>query len=118
MPPLFSKKTPSDAAAGSGRKSFLRKDLELTRSRWKGALGLLRTRPKIDESLYEELESQLLSADVGVAATQSLIESLRKAQRDKRLEDSSQLESELKSALVALLQPLEKALAPGAPKPF
>ena len=118
MPPVFSKKTPNEAPAGSGLTSFLRKDLELTRERWKGALGLLRARPKIDESLYEELESQLLSADVGVAATQSLIESLRKAQRDKRLEDASQLEAELKSALVALLAPLEKPLGADLPKPF
>lgn len=118
MPPVFSKKTPSEAPAGSGLKSFLRKDLELTRERWSGTLGLLRARPKIDESLYEALESQLLSADVGVAATASLIESLRKAQRDKRLEDASQLEGELKGALVALLQPLEKPLAADPPRPF
>jgi fused signal recognition particle receptor len=118
MPPLFSKKPPSEAAAASGLQSFLRKDLELTRERWKGALGLLRARPQIDESLYEELESQLLSADVGVAATQSLIDSLRKAQRDKRLEDASQLEGELKSALVALLRPLEKPLPEDPPRPF
>jgi fused signal recognition particle receptor len=118
MPPVFSKKTPNEAPGGSGLTSFLRKDLELTRERWKGALGLLRARPKIDEGLYEELESQLLAADVGVAATQSLVESLRKAQRDKRLEDASQLEAELKGALVALLQPLEKPIASDLPKPF
>ena len=118
MPPLFSKKTPSEAAAGSSLKSLLRKDLELTRERWLGALGVLRARPKIDESLYEELESRLLAADVGVAATQGLIESLRRAQRDKRLEDASQLEGELKSALVALLRPLEKPLPADPPRPF
>jgi fused signal recognition particle receptor len=118
MPPLFSKKTPTEAGAGSGLKSFLKKDLELTRARWKGAIGLLRAHPKIDEALFEGLESQLLEADVGVAATQSLIESLRKAQRDKRLEDSAELEDELKAALIALLAPLEKPLAAERPKPF
>ena len=118
MPPLFSKKTPTEPGAGSGLASFLRKDLELTRARWKDALGVLRAHPKIDEALYEELESQLLAADVGVAATASLIERLRKAQRDKRLEDSSQLEGELKSALVALLAPLEKPLPARPPKPY
>jgi fused signal recognition particle receptor len=99
-------------------KSFLLKDLERTRERWKGALGILRSHPKIDEALYEELESQLLGADVGVAATASLIERLRKAQRDKRLEDAVQLEAELKSALVALLAPLEAALPDSRPKPY
>jgi fused signal recognition particle receptor len=118
MPPLFSKKTPTEPGAGSGLAAFLRKDLELTRQRWKGAIGVLRTHPKIDEALYEALESQLLEADVGVAASQSLIAALRKAQRDKRLEDSAQLEGELKAALVALLAPLEKPLADDRPKPF
>jgi fused signal recognition particle receptor len=118
MPPLFSKKNPAEPGAPSDLKSFLLKDLERTRERWKGALDVLRAHPKIDAALYEELESQLLAADVGVAATASLIERLRKAQRDKRLEDASQLEGELKSALVALLAPLEKALPARPPKPY
>ena len=99
-------------------KAFFKKDLERTRERWKGALGVLRARPKIDESVYEDLESELLAADVGVAATQSLVASLRKAQRDKRLEDAGQLEAELKSALLELLAPLEKQPAAHPPKPF
>ena len=98
--------------------SFLKKDLELTRSRWSKALGVLRAHPKIDEALYEELETQLIGADVGTAATQSLIAHLRKAQRDKRLEDSSALEAELKAALVALLAPLERPMPAHPPKPF
>jgi fused signal recognition particle receptor len=98
--------------------SFLKKDLELTRSRWSKALTVLRTHPRIDEALYEELETQLIAADVGTAATRTLIEQLRKAQRDKRLEDSSALEAELKAALVALLTPLEKPMTAHPPKPF
>ena len=98
--------------------SFLKKDLELTRSRWSKAIGVLRAHPKIDEALYEELETQLIAADVGTAATHSLIEQLRKVQRDKRLEDSSALEAELKAALVSLLAPLERPLPAVRPKPF
>lgn len=99
-------------------KNFLKKDLELTRARWSKAVDVLRASPTIDEALYEALESQLIEADVGVAATTSLIATLRKAQRDKRLEDGSQLEAELKSALIALLTPLEKPLPASPPKPF
>src|SRR3954471_4665335 len=62
------------AAAMQSLKNFLKKDLELSRSRWSKVLGLLRSRPDIDEALYEEIESQLLQADVGVAATATLIE--------------------------------------------
>src|SRR5260221_12821974 len=99
-------------------KALLRKDLELTRSRWSKALGSLRARPVIDAALYEELESQLLEADVGVAATTELIAHLKKAQRDKRLEDGEALAEELKSALVGLLTPLEQAFPAHPPKPF
>jgi fused signal recognition particle receptor len=112
------KKGAPEEAAPAGLKAFLKKDIELTRARWGKALGVLRARPKIDEALYEELEAQLLEADVGVAAAASLVASLRKAQRDKRLEDSSALEAELKSALEALLAPLEKPLEIEAPRPF
>jgi len=100
-------------------QSFFKKDLERTRERWKGALDVLRARPRIDDSVYDDLESELLGADVGVAATQGLIERLRKAQRDKRLEDAGELEAELKAALIELLTPLEKQPANGKPpRPF
>jgi fused signal recognition particle receptor len=127
MPPLFGKKdAPASgkpegapkAGFASGLKAFLKKDLELTRSRWRGAIDTLRASPKIDEALYEELESQLISADVGMAATEHLVQALRRAARDKRLEDAAQLEGELKQALVSLLTPLEKPLAASMPKPF
>jgi fused signal recognition particle receptor len=98
--------------------AFLRKDLELTRDRWKSAIGVLRSSPKIDEALYEALESQLIAADVGVAATATLIERLRKAQRDKRIEDAAALEGELKAALIELLAPLERAMPANPPAPF
>jgi len=118
MFPLFSRKDKGAPGAEPGLKALLRKDLELTRSRWTKALGVFRARPKIDEALYEELEARLIEADAGVAAAASLIETLRKAQRDKRLEDGAALEDELKAALVALLSPLEKAVDPARAKPF
>jgi len=118
MLPLFSRKDKSAPGSESGLKSLLKKDLELTASRWKKALGIFRSRPKIDESLYEELEAQLIEADAGVAAAESLIAKLRQAQRDKRLETGDQLEAELKSALVELLAPLEKSVDAARAKPF
>lgn len=101
-----------------GIKAFLKKDLELTRARWSKAVDVLRAAPRIDEALYEELETQLIAADVGTSATQALIERLRRAQRDKRLETGAQLEEELKAALIDLLKPLEKPMPPIAQKPF
>jgi fused signal recognition particle receptor len=102
----------------SGIKAFLKKDLELTRQRWSKALDVFKAHPKIDEALYEELEAQLLQADVGTAATTHLVEKLREAQKKKRLETGDQLEVELKTALTELLQPLEKPLPPQEPRPY
>jgi fused signal recognition particle receptor len=114
---MFSRE-PKKEKPASGWREFLRKDLELTRSRWSGALDVLRARAKIDESLFEDLEAQLIEADVGVSASQELIARLRKAQRDKRLETPAQLEDELKAALIELLAPLGRALPEALPKPF
>jgi fused signal recognition particle receptor len=99
-------------------KALLRKDLELTRSRWSKALGALRARPNIDEALYDELEEQLLAADVGTAATTELVKRLRQAQRDKRIATGDALAEELKAVLTQLLAPLEKPFPEHPPKPF
>ena len=99
-------------------KALLRKDLELTRSRWSKALGALRGRPTIDEALYEELEEQLLQADVGTAATTELVKRLRQAHKDKRIATGDALAEELKVVLAGLLAPLEKAFPEHPPKPF
>ena len=99
-------------------KAFLKKDLELTRSRWSKAINTLRAAPRIDEALYEQLETQLLEGDVGVAATTDLIERLRRAHKEKRLQDGDALAGELKEALVALLAPLERPMTAQPPKPF
>jgi fused signal recognition particle receptor len=99
-------------------KALLRADLELTRARWSKALGVFRTHPKVDEAFFEELETQLIAADVGVPATTKLIESLRATAREKRITDGAELEKELMAALTRLLTPLEKALPAKLPKPF
>jgi len=97
----------------------LRKGLSKTR-------GLLNTpvtdlfarHPKIDESLYEELETILLSADVGVEATQYLLDQLRQRIKRDRIEDTGQLQSALKDILRNLLGPLEQPLDIGDARPF
>ncbi|UJO99890.1 MAG: signal recognition particle receptor subunit alpha, partial [Nitrosomonas sp.] len=61
---------------------------------------------KIDEALYEELETILLTSDIGVSATQQLLENLRKQVKRDALTDSAQLKEELKESLIAMLEPL------------
>jgi fused signal recognition particle receptor len=74
--------------------------------------------PKIDESLYEELENLLITSDVGVSATTHVITALReKAKRDK-LADASQLRAALKDVLYELIAPLERPIEIADRKPF
>ena len=74
--------------------------------------GLLRRGGKIDEALYEELETVLLTSDVGVKATQFLLDQLRDKVRRERIEDAAELQNALRKILTDLLQPLEKPLQP------
>ena len=73
---------------------------------------------KIDATLYEELETILLTADMGVAATQALLDTLRQRVKREALTDATQLKEALKIALGELLAPLEKPLDVSTHKPF
>jgi fused signal recognition particle receptor len=73
---------------------------------------------KIDDELYEELESALLMADAGVAATEQLLESLKKRVKEQRLTDAAQVKAALRSLLVELLTPLQKPLVLGREQPL
>src|SRR5215470_3298247 len=69
---------------------------------------------RVDEALYEELETALLQADCGVAATQALLAAVRK----KKPEDGAALKSALRDAVAGLLAPLQEPLEAGAAKPL
>lgn len=97
----------------------LKAGLAKTRDKLGGQLaGLFGAGRKIDEALYEELETILLTADVGVDATESLLESLRKQVAREHLDDAAALRSALADALTNLLAPLEKPLQITVAKPF
>lgn len=73
---------------------------------------------KIDEDLYEELETALLMSDAGVEATEFLLESLREKVRTERLADPQQVKAALRTLLIDLLKPLEKSLMLGHAQPL
>ncbi|WP_144111008.1 signal recognition particle-docking protein FtsY [Paraburkholderia sp. BCC1886] len=73
---------------------------------------------KIDEDLYEELETALLMSDAGVDATEFLLESLREKVRTERLSDPQQVKAALRALLIDLLKPLEKSLMLGRAQPL
>ncbi|MBB5410881.1 fused signal recognition particle receptor [Paraburkholderia sp. HC6.4b] len=73
---------------------------------------------KIDEDLYEELETALLMSDAGVEATEFLLEALREKVRSERLTAPQQVKTALRTLLVELLKPLEKSLMLGRAQPL
>ncbi|MCU0933818.1 MAG: signal recognition particle-docking protein FtsY [Thiobacillaceae bacterium] len=110
---------PAEAAARPSWAQRLKQGLAKTRGALTGQIaGLFGAGAKIDEALYEELESVLLSADVGVEATQHLIGRLRERVKKDRLTEAAQLRDALKAELAALLRPLEQPLLTGGAKPF
>ncbi|OGA43684.1 MAG: signal recognition particle-docking protein FtsY [Betaproteobacteria bacterium RIFCSPLOWO2_12_FULL_63_13] len=108
---LFKNSEPGDKPGWFDR---LKGGLAKTRTQ----LGGLFAARRIDESLFEELETALLSADAGVAATEHLITELRKRARKNRLENAEQLKSELHELMVEILSPLEVSIDCGAHRPL
>jgi fused signal recognition particle receptor len=73
---------------------------------------------RIDEELYEELETALLMADAGVEATQFLLNGLKRRVKEQRLTDAAQVKTALRALLLELLAPLEKPLVLGRRQPL
>ena len=71
----------------------------------------------IDETLYEDLESALLMADAGVAATEHLTKALRKKAKSSGVTHPTALKNILVAELADLLQPLQKPLVIGQHTP-
>ncbi len=73
---------------------------------------------KIDDDLYDELESILLTSDVGVAATMHLLDDVRDKVSLRGLKDSSELKQALTDSLVEMVMPLEQPLITTEHQPF
>ncbi|MCM2527096.1 signal recognition particle-docking protein FtsY [Shewanella algae] len=83
-----------------------------------GFIGLFRGK-KIDDDLFEELEEQLLIADVGVETTSRLISSLTDHASRKQLKDAEALYELLQQEMLATLEPVSVPLVPdNAAGPF
>lgn len=73
---------------------------------------------KIDAEVLDELETRLLTADVGVEATTQILEELRKKVARKELADVDALIAALTDAITAILLPSQKRLDISTHKPF
>jgi fused signal recognition particle receptor len=90
----------------------LRSGLEKTRSRLlSGLTEALTGKAGIDRPLLEELEANLIAADIGVATTQEVIAELERRAKEQRLKDPAMLLPLLKEILKEELQGAEGSLA-------
>lgn len=110
---------PDAARPRSGLFARLRRGLGRTSDNLVAGLGnLFLGRKSIDADLLEELESQLLMADVGIDATQRIIDQLTERVSRRELDNPQALMTALREALRDILAPCERALVPDSARPF
>ncbi|CAH0239292.1 signal recognition particle-docking protein FtsY [Pseudomonas brassicacearum] len=84
-----------------------------------GMASLFLGKKVIDDELLEDIETRLLTADVGVEATSVIIQSLTQKVARKQLTDADALYKSLQGELTSLLKPVEKPLVIASQnKPF
>lgn len=97
----------------------LKQGLSKSRNQMAKSLASVFGGGKIDEDLYEELETVLLTSDMGIEATEKLLAQVRQRVTLKGLKNGDELRSALKEALYELLLPLDQPLIlPDDKKPF
>jgi fused signal recognition particle receptor len=72
--------------------------------------GLFSGNPRLDEDLLDEVETALISADVGVPATSGIVADLRKRMKAREFADVAALQAALRADLLAILAPIAKPL--------
>lgn len=96
----------------SDRKSWLAR-LKDGLSRTGSNISSLFVGVKVDENLFEELETALIMADAGMEATESLLGKLRTKVKKDRIEDAQTVKHALRDILAEHLAPLQKPFEAG-----
>lgn len=115
---------PSEAAAPTEESkpswaARLKQGLTKSRDKMAKSLAGVFGGGQIDEDLYEELETVLITGDMGMEATEYLMKDVRDRVSLKGLKDGNELRGALKEALYDLIKPLEKPLVlPETKEPF
>lgn len=99
--------------------SIFKKDKAKNPGIWSGLAGLVLGKKAIDADLLEEIETRLLTADVGVKATEEIIAELTNQVKRKELSNADALLQALQSLLIKILEPCAKPLViPELIKPY
>jgi len=101
-----------------GLADKIKKGLTKTREKLTTELTSLFTGKKIDEALFEELETILLTSDVGISATTYLLDSIRASIKKNKIENADEIKGLLKEKLIELLSPIQNPLVLKGTSPF
>lgn len=114
---LFGKSGTGDA--GTGLFSRLQAKLSATRQNLARGIGdLLLGKRALDDALFEELETRLLGADLGIEVTRALIDALTQRVARKELADAEAVYGALKQLLLELIEPCAVPLTISPARPF
>lgn len=119
--PVVPTSTPPEMTAEKPTSWFgrLRNSLSRTRAHFsEGLANLFLGKKVIDAELLSEIETQLLSADVGAKTTQVIIERLQEGISRKALKDPQAVFSALQQILIDILKPCEQLMEVGNQQPF
>ena len=116
----FKSASKNEAEKPAGLFASLRQRLSKTRQTLSSGLAdLLLGKKQIDDELLEQLEDQLLMADVGMQATQKITSQLTESLHRKQLKDSERLIDALKGIMSEILAPCAVPLnVSSTKKPF
>src|SRR5882757_8349023 len=113
---LFKPKASVPSAAAASWTERLKSGMSVSRSKLSGALSGVLAHPTLDDVALHDLESALLTADVGVAATAHLLDDMKA--RYRRGGPGADPRAILRASLNALLEPLEAPLLVSDARPF
>lgn len=108
VPPQAAPEPVSEPAAAAPKKASWLSRLKQGLARTGQSLGGIFVGVKVDENLFEELESALIMADAGMEATDKLLTALRARVKKERIEDPAQVKAALRQLLAEHLKPLER----------
>ena len=108
--------TPPAAAPAAERVGWLAR-LRQGLARTGSGIAQVFTGTRIDDALYEELESALLMADTGMKATTALLVDLKRRVKETKATEPAAVKALLADAVAEWLAPLQKPLEIGAAKP-
>lgn len=109
--------TPPPAASAEAKRGWMQR-LRTGLSKTSRNLGTLFVGVKVDEDLFEDLETALIMADAGVEATEHLLSALRRRVKTDRIETAEGVKAALRELLTDLLRPLEKTMSLGREQPL